>query len=229
MNFDVRAIPFPACRAFVEEHHYARGMHNGPTACFGLFSGARLMGVCAFATPISENVRASVFGPEERGRVTELHRLCLLDEAPHSSESYFVARCLEAVKDARPDLWAIVSFADTGAGHVGTVYQASNAFYTGHSRPESYYIDPATGRRRAGRQCGRNVRPEEAKERGWILRRGGVKHRYLFLAPDDRRHARRLRESLRLPQVTPYPKLGYTNGSVPQLALPLYGGTPPTP
>ena len=48
-------------KEFVKEHHYSHGIHNGPM-CYGLFDDWELVGVCAFATPSSENVCASVFG-----------------------------------------------------------------------------------------------------------------------------------------------------------------------
>lgn len=210
-GYQVRPVGFGEARAFVAEHHYARGMHNGPTALFGLWSAERLLGVIAFATPCSEAVRSSVFGEEQRGRVTELHRLVLLDEAPHNSESFFIARSVSLLKDARPDLWAVLSFADTAHGHVGTIYQASNLWYCGTSKSARHFIDE-TGRIRHRRQCGHNVTDLEALSRGWKLGRSGVKHRYLLTLPDDRRHARKMSELLSLRRVTPYPKLGYQSG-----------------
>ena len=143
----VRPIPFPVARDFVIRHHYARGMHNGPTLCTGLFDGERIIGVIAFATPCSEAVRSCVFGPDRRGHVTELHRLVILDETPTNAESWFIARSLRLLRQHRADLEAIVSFADEGHGHRGTVYQASNALYYGAAPGQTAYLDP-TGRLR---------------------------------------------------------------------------------
>lgn len=193
----VRPIPFPVAREFVTEHHYAKGMHNGPTLCAGLFDGERIIGVIAFATPCSEAVRSSVFGPDRRGRVTELHRLVILDETPTNAESWFIARALRLLRQRRADLEAIVSFADEGHGHRGTVYQASNALYYGASPGQTAYLDP-TGRLRHKRQCGHNVTRSEAKELGWTPISTGRKHRYCLLLPRDRRHARQLRSDVRL-------------------------------
>lgn len=192
-------------REFVRAHHYSRGIHNGPT-CYGLFRQGALTGVCAFATPCSENVRASVFGPGHEARVTELHRLVLLDEEPANAESWFVSRALRLHKARKPLIWAVLSFADPTEGHVGTIYQALNARYTGSSAPAWFWRD-ADGRLRHPRQNGRNVTAAEAAGRGWVRTRREGKHRYLWLMADDRRHRRELERRLLLPSL-PYPKSG---------------------
>lgn len=210
-GWEVRPVAFATARTFVEEHHYAKGMHNGPTALFGLWDGEALLGVVAFATPCSEAVRSSVFGPEHKGRVTELSRVVLLDAAPHNSESFFVSRALGLLKERRPDIWAVLSFADTAHGHVGTIYQATNLWYAGRSKSAQHFID-AEGRIRHRRQCGTNITTAEALARGWTPGRSGVKHRYIASLPDDRRHEKALANLLQLQRITPYPKLGYTAG-----------------
>lgn len=193
----VRPLSFPVARDFVMRHHYARGMHNGPTLCTGLFDGERLIGVLAFATPCSEAVRSCVFGPERRGSVTELHRLVILDATPTNAESWFIARSLRLLRQRCAHLEAIVSFADEGHGHRGTVYQASNALYYGAAPGQTAYLDP-TGRLRHKRQCGHNVTRSEAQALGWAPVSTGRKHRYCLLLPRDRRHARQLRSDVRL-------------------------------
>jgi hypothetical protein len=204
----VEQIRFTEAREFVTRWHYAGGMHNGPTFCAGLFDGRHLVGVCAFATPVSEACRASVFGWEWKGSVTELHRLVLLDEIGHNAESHFVTRSLKLLKQARPDLWAVLSFADEGQGHVGTIYQACNAFWCGSSPGRVMYRD-RDGRLRHRRQCGVNVSRDEALARGWSMEQTGKKQRYLLLAPDDRSHRRWLNGHLQIAPKMPYPKIGY--------------------
>jgi len=217
-GLSVRPVCFSEARVFVEEHHYAKGMHNGPTALFGLFDGSLLLGVCAFATPCSEAVRSSVFGEAHRSRVTELHRVVLLDGAPHNAESFFVSRALRSLKHEKPGLWAVVSYADTAHGHVGTIYQSTNLWYAGKAKSAQCYRDQE-GRIRHRRQCGRNITTEEATERGWSVLRSGIKHRYLAALPDDKRHEKELANLLQLKRLTPYPKLGYQLGSPKEKGL----------
>jgi hypothetical protein len=190
-------------KAFVIEHHYSHGIHNGPT-CYGMFAGNRLVGVLAIATPCSENVRRSVFGREYVDAVTELHRLVLLDEVPHNAESFFIARALYCHKRAKPHVRAVLSFADATQGHVGTIYQATNAIYTGTSGRATFYLDE-TGRLRHPRQNGVNITPPLAAERGWTPTKRDGKHRYVFLLPNNKAN----RKALLLPSL-PYPKAGTT-------------------
>src|SRR5699024_3926267 len=95
--YEVRQIKSSIGKEFIKKHHYTGGCHNGPM-CWGLFDGDKLIGVCAFATPSSENVRSSVFGPEHKNSVTELHRLVVLDGTPTNTESYFIRRALSGLK-----------------------------------------------------------------------------------------------------------------------------------
>jgi hypothetical protein len=200
----VKRIDSKTGKEFIRKYHYAHGSHNGPM-CWGLFDGnGVLIGVLAFATPCSENVRSSIFGPEHKAHVTELHRLVILDRTPKNTESWFISRALKQLKLERPDIWAVVSFADESQGHTGTIYQATNAIYYGKSSPARFYIDE-TGRLRHPRQNGVNISIEEAERRGWkpIMRQS--KHRYVFLLADTVSQRKFLRRILKItPQ--PYPK-----------------------
>jgi len=190
-------------KEFVKKYHYSHGIHNGPM-CYGLFNKDELIGVCAFATPSSENVCASVFGVEYKRSVTELHRLVLLDEAPKNSESWFIVRALKKLKEDRPYYDAVLSFADATEGHRGVIYQATNAIYSGTSGKATFFLDQ-TGRLRHPRQNGINITKEEAESRGWKPVKREGKHRYLYLLPNDRIHKKELLKRLLLKPL-PYPK-----------------------
>lgn len=211
-RYRVRPLPFLAARDFVTAHHYSKGTPNAQTAAYGLWEGSWLIGAIMFATPCSEAVRGSVFGPDHVQRVTELSRLVILDVTPRNAESWLIARALHALKLERPHLWAVVSFADPSAGHVGTIYQATNALYYGQGRRERFFVDPG-GRLRHRRQCGRNISPERAAELGWTPVTRLPKHRYAFFMGDSKRHRRELLERTVLER-QPYPKPGSTmNGN----------------
>lgn len=202
-NYSVKPIPAKDGKTFVIQHHYSHGIHNGPI-CFGLFETDRLVGVCAFAAPSSENVRSSIFGEEYKRGVTELHRLVLLDEVPKNAESFFIVRALKELKKQRPYYNAVVSFADPTENHLGVIYQATNALYCGRSAPATFYLDE-TGRLRHPRQNGVNITAAEAKNRGWIPTKREGKHRYVYLLPDNKTHFKELKKLFKLQQM-PYPK-----------------------
>ena len=201
--FKVEKIPSKLGKEFVKIHHYSHGIHNG-AMCYGLLQNEELVGVCAFATPCSEQVCSSVFGVNDKRSVTELHRLVLLDEVPKNSESWFIVRALKALKKDRPYYNAVLSFADATEGHLGIIYQATNAIYTGMSGKATFYLDK-NNRLRHPRQNGKNITKELANTLNWkpIKREG--KHRYLYLIANDRKHKKQLLNKLLLKQLE-YPK-----------------------
>jgi hypothetical protein len=75
-----------------------------------------------------------------RGGAVELGRLVLLDEVPGRAETWFLGECFRLL--AADGFWGVVSFADPFPryrddgtvlfpGHVGWIYQAHNAVFTG--------------------------------------------------------------------------------------------------
>ena len=190
-GWSVRQIKSSVGREFIRENHYTRTCHNGPM-CWGLFHGDELIGVCAFATPSSEAVRRSVFGAGFEDSVTELHRLFIVDGTPTNSESWFIVRALRGLLEYRPMIRAVLSFADSSEGHTGVIYRATNALFCGTTGRSRFWRD-TEGRLRHPRQCGVNITPEMASERGWVGEMRDAKYRYLYLVgtPAERRANRK--------------------------------------
>jgi len=188
---------------FAERFHYT-GTGGSAMWRWGLFHRAQQLGVVAYNWP-TRSVCASVFGDEHWRRVWHMGRLVMTDDAPKNSESRLIGASLRAIEREHPDVWAVVTYAAPDAGHIGTVYQATNALYCGLSDPRSvrYYRD-ASGARRSTRLNGHYVSRERAYELGWTFHTGARKHRYLYLlgSRTKRRQAMRL---LRW-QIEPYPK-----------------------
>tara|TARA_R110000868_G_scaffold57524_4_gene177545 strand:+ start:5997 stop:6632 length:636 start_codon:yes stop_codon:yes gene_type:complete len=202
-NYWVEKVATKEAKEFVKEHHYSHGIHNGPMT-YGLFKGLDLIGVCAFANPCSEAVCASVFGVEYKRSVTELHRLVIIDDTPKNTESWFIVRALRLLKRDRPNYNAVLSFADATEGHLGVIYQATNAIYTGTSGKATFFLDPS-GRLRHPRQNGQNITKDEAALRNWTPVKRDGKHRYLYLLGNGQKHKKALLKGLKLPSL-PYPK-----------------------
>jgi len=193
IKYEVKRIDTKTAKEYIKEHHYSHGCHNGPSPCYGLFDGDNLIGCLMFATPCSENVRASVFGKDYKDCVTELHRLHILDVTPKNTESWFISRCLKELKKDKPNIKAVISFSDSTEGHEGTIYKATNAYRIGHTGTATFYVDE-TGRLRHPRQCGVNVTKEIANERGWIPIKRFSKNRYLYLLANSKNEKKKLIE-----------------------------------
>jgi hypothetical protein len=135
-------------KSFVVEHHYS-GTYPAARVRFGLHKGPDLVGVAVFSMPMQSSVLDLL--PCPRIEAVELGRFVLLDHVPSNGESWFLARCFERLQ--ADGFAGVVSFADpvprraadgtqVSPGHVGTIYQASNATYTGRSTPRTLCVLP---------------------------------------------------------------------------------------
>lgn len=187
--------------------HYSG--HIGTTANlrFGLWHGVTLLGVVTYNIP-ARSVCESVFGPDHWRHVWHMGRLALTDDAPHNSESRLIAGSLRQLPDRRVspghEPWAVVTYADTTAGHIGYVYQATNALYTGTATVKPHYLTPE-GERRSPYNDGGSITRTMARDWGWTVVEGGIKHRYLYFVGSPRQRRDR-RAMVRLPIMSDYPK-----------------------
>jgi hypothetical protein len=136
--YDVAAITDDAtAKRFVLAHHW-------------LYHREALVGVAVFSHPCSDRVLTSVF-PGEALDAVELGRFVLLDDVPANGESWFLARAFAQLRAL--GLRGVVSFSDPvvrlnvdGApvfpGHVGTIYQATNAVYLGRASARTLRLLP---------------------------------------------------------------------------------------
>lgn len=148
-RYEVAAIADDrTAKRFVVEHHYS-GSYPAARFRFGLYRAGALEGVAVFSVPAND--RALAVLPGARDERVELGRFVLVDAVPANGESWFVARCFELLR--REGLAGVVAFSDPtqrtdarGAlvfrGHVGTIYQATNATYLGQSKPETRRLLP---------------------------------------------------------------------------------------
>lgn len=149
-RYEVAAVPGDAvAREFVQTHHYS-GSYPAARFRFGLYEGAALAGVAVFSVPASARVLAGVFPGDPLASV-ELGRFVLLDRVPGNGETWFLARCFDALRQG--GIEGVVSFSDpvprsTAAGrvifpgHLGVIYQAHNAAYLGRATARTLRILP---------------------------------------------------------------------------------------
>lgn len=135
-------------KAFVERHHYS-GSYPAARHRVGLYHGAELVGVAVFSHPPNEAVLRRL--PCERMAGVELGRFVLLDSVPGNGESWFLARAFEHLR--REGIECLVSHSDPQPrrtaggelvlpGHVGTIYQATNAIYAGRTKARPLRLLP---------------------------------------------------------------------------------------
>ena len=197
IDYQVKKISSKEAKLYIHENHYSKGSHNGPSPCYGLFDNENLIGVCMFATPCSENVRASIFGKDHKSKVTELHRLHIMDVTPKNTESWFISRVFRQLKLDKPEILAVISFSDKTEGHEGVIYKATNAFRCG-STGKAWFWRDETGRLRHPRQCGINITDDQAFSFGWKKEKRESKNRYLWLLPKSHKERKWALQNLRI-------------------------------
>lgn len=150
-RYEVAALPDADAKAFVLRHHYSHS-YPAATARFGLYCAETLVGVAVLSVPANTKALTGVFpGLVPFSESIELGRFVLVDDVPANGESFFLARAFEMA--AAQGVRGVVSFSDPqprraagGAlvipGHVGTIYQATNAHYLGRGTARTLRLLP---------------------------------------------------------------------------------------
>lgn len=231
-------------KAFVIAHHYAAS-YPAARERVGLYRGGELVGVAVFSHPSQDKVLDCL--PCPRAEAVELGRFVLLEDVPANGESWFIARAFSVLRERGYS--GVVSFADPvsrtslgGAvvfpGHLGTIYQATNATFAGHATPRTLRLLPD------GRVFSERTRSKiRGRERGWhhaveqLIAAGAAPPERTELAADlhdwllqelpkvtrTLKHGGNLRYLFgltqavrqRLPPSMPYPKLQYLRRTKP--------------
>ena len=156
------------------EKHYARRIPQIMHA-FGLYDDAQLVGVITYGIPASPMLCIGVCGKEHASQVLELNRLCLQNNEKNQS-SFLVANSIKLLP--KPSI--VVSYADTGKGHVGYVYQATNFLFTGTTKERT---DMAAGE---GKHSRHGKDPSIRQFRS-------AKHRYVYFHGNKKQKKKLLR------------------------------------
>jgi len=203
MDYVVEPIPKKRAQELVVANHYLHRSANAMFA-FGLFDGLHLAGVIIYGKPASRTLCSGVCGQEEASSVIELTRLWIEDGTPKNTESFFIGQTLKMLP-IQYDI--IVSYAEIKAGHVGTVYQATNWIYTGLSDAHvEWRLDGESAKhaRHLFDSVGGITKAKEIFGDRMVRHERGRKHRYVFLRGSKSRR-KHLRKALRYPEKN-YPK-----------------------
>ena len=199
--------------------HYSRAMPKSKLVRIGVWEDGTFVGAIVYGLGANRHI-ARPFGLEDTA-VCELVRVALGPGRQHPT-SQCVAVSLKLLRRQSPGLRLVVSYADAGQGHVGTIYQAGGWIYLGGSS-QSYLriggkvVHPRTVYDRYGRGgqsvpwLRENVDPKAS--------RVPMAPKLKYVYPLDKRLRRKLEE-----QAKPYPKSaaevtpGDTSGSPPEEA-----------
>ncbi len=199
----IQRVGASTLRGAMASYHYSGRMPDAVQECFAGYYGTTFAGGIAFG-PGAASVRSEL--PElTPQQCRELVRLWSPDDMPRNTESRLISMALRALQGIR----LVVSFSDPAAGHVGTIYQATNAVYLGMSGDGTRYVTREGERIHARVAHIYRVRHNEysdlsnaaiAEQEGWTAEKTTGKHRYAWALGS--RADKRILASLALP----YPK-----------------------
>ena len=142
-NYTIKPLTYREATDMVVAFHY---LHRKAPAsyCYGLYDPEdQLIGCVIYGKPASPALCKGIAGQEESAHVLELTRLWIADTTPKNAESFLIGNSLRLLPK---EYDIIVSYAEIRAGHVGTVYQATNWLYTGMSdRHVQWHIEGVSG------------------------------------------------------------------------------------
>lgn len=133
-----------AVRYAIMTWHYSKSVPLVQVAYSVFNDSDEWCGVICYSIGANNNI-ASPYGLRQ-GQVAELVRVAL--NGKQESTSRALAASLRMIRRDCPLLQLLVSYADTGQQHVGTIYQATNWIYTGRQKVTAHLIDPRTGKPR---------------------------------------------------------------------------------
>lgn len=169
---EISVVTKKEAKQIVSEYHYLGDKGFRSSVAYGLFDGGVLSGVCIFHGLSAPETAVGAFGMERTDQTGffELGRLVMnprLNGGNHTS--WFVSRCLKMLcKDVCAR--AVISYADTSAGHSGSIYKACNALYCGVTNKKSdFWVNGKI--------------QERGKTRGVLgeWRTRPLKHRYMWV------------------------------------------------
>jgi len=138
MKLCVRQIQNKETYDFILNKHYAKRVPI-INFSFGLFINDNLEGILTIGRSASAPLAAGLCGPKYKEKVYELNRLVINPGFPKNTLSRFVSKVLKMLK--KDDL-ILVSYADSGMGHHGYIYQATNWIYTGKTTARTDKYSP---------------------------------------------------------------------------------------
>lgn len=196
----VHQIKSHEAEPWCKRKHYARRVPPISLA-FGLYVDKILEGVITFGSLATPQVKNGMFD-DDGINIIELNRLCI-DSKVKNAASILVGRSLRLLEGPL----AVISYADSGQGHIGYIYQATNFIYTGAvtAHDSEYVVGGKKVHPRTLASQGITAPKEWAKENNIEVIKPKPKHRYVFFVGTKHEKAKML-NSLQYPVVSEYPK-----------------------
>lgn len=177
----------------------------------------KLIGCLVYGNPVGRSAAGSISDKLTIDQIYELTRLFIHDGYGKNIESLCIGLSFDWIRKNRPQIKALLSYADNEAGHTGIIYQSTNWIYQGNSSvgfmpnysvsltgPEEGYkwIHSRTVFARYGSHNAEHVK-SKVRQTFWRKKESN-KHRYVYILPKGKER-NVLIKSLKHPALS-YPK-----------------------
>jgi hypothetical protein len=209
-EIEVRLVPVREIRRAIVTGHYSGVMPDATQEAFAGYWNEIVVAAVAYGPGGNSKTFNAVVPGHDSSNARELIRLWVHPDAPKNTASYVVSKSLKLLPS---QVSLVVSFADSGQGHAGYVYQALNFYYCGMSGEGVRYTDRSgvevTARlanvykmRNPDKFANKSL-SEIRKALGWTAVKSHSKHRYcLGVGPKKRQVNKALAQ-----KASAYPKL----------------------
>jgi hypothetical protein len=238
-RISVRTIPMRLAKPIILQNHYIHKWSSSKIS-FGVFETPEdsdtdgrsqiLIGVAVYGHPVGRHVVQGISSLLKGNEVLELKRLWIQDGHGKNIESFVIGRTFRLLKIEMPEVKVLVSYADPAAGHVGTIYQATNWLYQSlrndaHETTFSLTLErnPKPEDWKHSRSFSRNFRTHNIQRlkqsigRTFWIKPDSTKYRYLNFICSSRER-RRIIKSLKHP-LTPFKKEAIYDGEIQEIVV----------
>ena len=131
----VKRVNHETARVPCEQWHYLGGMPSTATDIYGIWESGTFKGVIVFGGAVAQKAHW-MFGLDPT-EIRELLRIAMRGHDAPITQALSLA--IKDLRQTRANLKLLLSYADTGAGHAGYVYQAASWVYLGKNPTKPYY------------------------------------------------------------------------------------------
>lgn len=170
LQLKLQLINHASAKYIYAKYHYLGNAGLMSSHNWGVFFDGECLGAISYGVPNAKNCFPH-YTQETQCKWLELKRLALSDILPKNSESRVIAVSIRLLHAQRPNIFGIVTYADTAQNHTGAIYRASGFTYCGLTAPKTdLYIN--------GKKFGKQ-RGAKYSELGGEWRRRSQKHLFV--------------------------------------------------
>jgi len=134
-----KEVPVETAREWVGQWHYSNRLPGTGNHAFGVFAPSAMVCCVILSLPNNPHGVAARYGLERWIGNKEISRVVAHPDAPTNTVSRSIALVLDHHHRTFGTEW-VFSYADTGQGHHGGIYQALNAVYVGLTASHAGYL-----------------------------------------------------------------------------------------